>query len=107
MLSSVVSNVVSLALIVATMATLSWQLTLASLALVPFFLIPARVMGQRLAGLTHAQMGLNADLGSRMTERFNVAGALLVKLFGEPAPRGPRVCRRRPAGSATWACGSR
>ena len=83
-LSSVVSNVVSLVLIIATMATLSWQLTLASLALVPFFLLPARFMGKRLAGLAHAQMGLNADLGSRMTERFNVAGALLVKLFGEP-----------------------
>lgn len=83
-LSSVVSNVVSLALIIGTMATLSWQLTLASLALVPFFLLPARWMGRRLAGLTHAQMGLNADLGSRMTERFNVAGALLVKVFGDP-----------------------
>ncbi|WP_179423928.1 ABC transporter ATP-binding protein [Pedococcus badiiscoriae] len=83
-LSSVVSNVVSLVLIIATMATLSWQLTVASLALVPFFLLPARLMGKRLAGLAHAQMGLNADLGSRMTERFNVAGALLVKLFGDP-----------------------
>ena len=83
-LSSVVSNVVSLTLIIAAMASLSWQLTLASLALVPFFLIPARVMGRRLSGLTHAQMNLNADLGSRMTERFNVAGALLVKLFGDP-----------------------
>jgi ATP-binding cassette subfamily B protein len=83
-LSSVVSNVVSLALIVATMATLSWQLTLASLALVPFFLVPARYMGRRLAGLSHAQMGLNADMGTRMTERFNVAGALLVKVFGDP-----------------------
>ena len=83
-LSSVVSNLVSVTLIVAAMASLSWQLTLASLALVPFFLVPARVMGRRLAGMTHAQMGLNADLGSRMTERFNVAGALLVKLFGDP-----------------------
>jgi ATP-binding cassette, subfamily B, bacterial len=83
-LSSVVSNVVSLALIIGTMASLSWQLTLASLALVPFFLIPARYMGRRLAGLSHAQMGLNADMGSRMTERFNVAGALLVKVFGDP-----------------------
>jgi ATP-binding cassette subfamily B protein len=82
-LSSVVSNVVSLALIIGTMASLSWQLTLASLALVPFFLIPARYMGRRLAGLTHAQMGLNADMGTRMTERFNVAGALLVKVFGD------------------------
>jgi ATP-binding cassette subfamily B protein len=84
-LSSVVSNAVSLALILGTMATLSWQLTLAALALVPFFLVPARVMGRRLAGLSHAQMGLNADMGSRMTERFNVAGALLVKVFGVPA----------------------
>jgi ATP-binding cassette subfamily B protein len=84
-LSSVVSNVVSLALIIGTMATLSWQLTLASLALLPFFLVPARIMGRRLAGLAHAQMGLNADMGSRMTERFNVAGALLVKVFGQPA----------------------
>ena len=82
-LSSVVSNVVSLALIIGTMATLSWQLTLASLALVPFFIVPARWMGRRLAGLSHAQMGLNADMGTRMTERFNVAGALLVKLFGD------------------------
>ena len=83
-LSSVVSNLVSLTLIVATMASLSWQLTLASLALVPFFLVPARFMGRRLAGLAHAQMGLNADMGTRMTERFNVAGALLVKVFGDP-----------------------
>ncbi|MCE1178678.1 MAG: ABC transporter ATP-binding protein/permease [Micrococcales bacterium] len=84
-LTSVVSNAISLALIVAAMAALSWQLTLASLLLVPLFLVPARFMGRRLAGLTHEQMGLNADLGSRMTERFNVAGALLVKLFGSPA----------------------
>lgn len=83
-LSSVVSNVVSLALIIATMASLSWQLTLAALALVPLFIIPARVMGRRLAGLTHSQMNLNADMGNRMTERFNVAGALLVKVFGQP-----------------------
>ncbi|TQJ50914.1 ABC transporter ATP-binding protein [Phycicoccus sp. SLBN-51] len=84
-LSSVVSNVVSLALIIGTMASLSWQLTLAALALVPLFIIPARVMGRRLAGLTHTQMNLNADMGNRMTERFNVAGALLVKVFGQPA----------------------
>ncbi len=84
-LSSVVSNAVSLVLIVGAMATLSWQLTLAALALVPFFLIPAKLMGRRLAALTSTQMTANADLGSRMTERFNVAGALLVKLFGTPA----------------------
>ena len=84
-LSSVVSNAITLVLIVAAMATLSWQLTLAALALVPFFLVPARLMGRRLASLAHEQMVQNADLGTRMTERFNVAGALLVKLFGRPA----------------------
>ncbi len=83
-LSSVVSNALSLTLIIAAMMTLSWQLTLAALAIVPFFLIPARLMGRRLADLAHQQMNLNAELGSRMTERFNVAGALLVKLFGQP-----------------------
>ena len=83
-LSGVVSNVVSLVFIVTAMATKSWPLTLAALALLPFFLVPARVMGRRLAGLSHEAMGLNAELGTRMTERFNVAGALLVKLFGQP-----------------------
>lgn len=84
-LSSVVSNAVSLVLIIAAMATLSWQLTLGALLLVPFFLVPARLMGRRLSALMSRQMTANADLGSRMTERFNVAGALLVKLFGTPA----------------------
>jgi ATP-binding cassette, subfamily B, bacterial len=98
-LSSVVSNVVSLVLIVAAMLTLSWQLTLGALALVPFFLVPARIMGRRLAGLSHEQMRLNADMGSMMTERFNVAGALLVKLFGRPD--------REEAGYATRAAGVR
>ncbi len=83
-LSNVVSNVVSVVLVLAAMAALSWQLTLGALLLVPLFLVPAKVMGRRLAGLTSRQMVLNADMGSRMTERFNVAGALLVKLFGEP-----------------------
>ncbi|WP_030528424.1 ABC transporter ATP-binding protein [Phycicoccus jejuensis] len=84
-LSSVVSNAITLVLIVGAMALLSWQLTLAALLLVPFFLLPARFMGRRLASLAHEQMVQNADLGTRMTERFNVAGALLVKLFGRPA----------------------
>jgi len=83
-LSGVVSNVVSLAFIVTAMAFISWPLTLAALMLLPLFLVPARIMGRRLAGLTHDSMNLNAELGTRMTERFNVAGALLVKLFGQP-----------------------
>ncbi|HYN67193.1 MAG TPA: ABC transporter ATP-binding protein [Ornithinibacter sp.] len=84
-LSSVVSNAITLVLIVAAMATLSWPLTLGALALVPFFLVPARLMGRKLASLAHEQMVQNAEVGTRMTERFNVAGALLVKLFGRPA----------------------
>jgi len=82
-LSGVVSNVVSLVLILAAMLALSWELTVGALLLVPFFLLAAHVMGGRLAGLSMLYMNLNADMGSRMTERFNVAGALLVKLFGD------------------------
>lgn len=83
-LSTVVSNAVSLVVLLAAMTSLSWQLTLAALVLVPLFLLPTRFLGRRLAGLTREQMTLNAELGARMTERFNVAGALLVKLFGRP-----------------------
>ena len=83
-MSSVVSNVISLVLILAAMISLSWQLTLAALVLVPLFVVPAKLMGRRLASLSHEQMNLNADLGAQMTERFNVAGALLVKIFGQP-----------------------
>ena len=83
-LSSVLSNVISLVLVLAAMLTLSWQLTLASLVLLPIFLIPARVVGGRLAGLTRDSMQLNGDLSAMMTERFTVSGALLVKLFGRP-----------------------
>ncbi|WP_299445601.1 ABC transporter ATP-binding protein [uncultured Phycicoccus sp.] len=101
-LSNVVSNAISLVVIVITMMTLSWQLTLAALVLVPFFVIPARLMGRRLATLTHEQMTVNADLGTRMNERFNVAGALLVKLFGRPstedAEYGERASRVRDIG---------
>lgn len=83
-MSNVVSNLVSVLVIIVAMAALSWQITLAALVLVPIFLIPTRILGRRLAGLTRGQMIENADLGARMTERFNVAGALLVKLFGRP-----------------------
>jgi len=93
-LSGVVSNVVSLLFIVTAMAAISWPLTLAALMLLPLFLIPARVMGRRLAGLSHEAMGLNAELGTRMTERFNVAGALLVKLFGTPRVEDEQYAER-------------
>jgi len=93
-LSGVVSNVVQLVFIVTAMAAMSWTLTLAALMLLPLFLIPARVMGRRLAGLSHEAMGLNAELGTRMTERFNVAGALLVKLFGQPRIEDEQYAKR-------------
>ena len=81
-LSSVVSNVVSLVLVLATMLLLSWQITLVSLALLPLFILPARWVGKRLAAITRESMQVNAAMSQTMTERFNVSGALLVKIFG-------------------------
>lgn len=81
-LSSAVSNVSTLVLVVVTMLALSWQLTLAALVLLPLFMIPARFVGKRLAGLTRNRMQENAEMTGTMTERFSVSGALLVQLFG-------------------------
>lgn len=82
-LTNVVGNLVSLVAILVAMMALSWQITLVSLALVPLFLIPARLIGGRIAGLTRDQFNLNAEMSTTMTERFNVAGATLVKLYGD------------------------
>jgi ATP-binding cassette subfamily B protein len=76
---------ISLIIVLTTMFILSWQVTLVSLLLVPLFLFPARWMGRRLQSMTRDQMSLNADMSAQMSERFNVSGALLVKLFGRPA----------------------
>jgi ATP-binding cassette subfamily B protein len=84
-LSAVVSNSVSLVLVLVAMFILSWPVTLIALALAPLFIIPARLVGRRLQRLTREGMQLDAQMGSTMTERFNVAGAMLVKLFGRPA----------------------
>lgn len=81
-LSSTVSNSISLVVVGAAMLTLSWQITLICVALFPVLLVVSRWVGRRLAGLTREQMDGNADLGNQMTERFNVGGALLLKLFG-------------------------
>lgn len=83
-LSSVVSNIISLIVVGIAMISLSWQITVASLLLLPIFLIPARYVGRQLASMTRESMQLNAEMSSTMTERFNVSGALLVKLFGRP-----------------------
>jgi ATP-binding cassette subfamily B protein len=83
-LSGVVSNVILLAATVAVMLHLSWQITVLALVLVPVFILPARRVGTRLQAITREGMTLNASMNTTMTERFNVAGALLVKLFGRP-----------------------
>jgi ATP-binding cassette subfamily B protein len=84
-LSGVVSNVVSLVLVVTTMLILSWQITLVSLLLLPVFLLPTKWVGKRIQALTRDAFNLNATMSSTMTERFNVSGALLVNLYGKPA----------------------
>ncbi|SDS90476.1 ATP-binding cassette, subfamily B [Jiangella sp. DSM 45060] len=81
-LSQIVSNVVTLALALGAMILLSWQITLIVLVLVPLFLLPARFIGRRLADISRESMQLNAAMSQTMTERFNVSGALLVKIFG-------------------------
>ena len=83
-LSGVVSNVVSLVLVGITMLILSWQITIFSLLLLPVFLIPTKWVGRRLQSLTRESFNVNAEMSSTMTERFNVSGAMLVALYGEP-----------------------
>lgn len=83
-LSGVVSNLVTLLLTLVVMLTLSWQITLLALALLPVFVIPARRMGSRMARMQREAATLNAAMGTRMTERFSAPGATLVKLFGRP-----------------------
>ncbi len=87
-LSGIISNGISLIIVLSTMIILSWQITLTSLILLPVFLIPAKWMGKRVQSLSREQMTLNAEMSQTMTERFNVSGALLVKLFGDPIVEG-------------------
>jgi ATP-binding cassette subfamily B protein len=83
-MSSVVSNILTVGAILVTMFYLSWEISLVAVVLIPLFLLPARRVGRRLQRLTRESMQLDAAMGSTMTERFNVAGAMLVKLFGRP-----------------------
>ena len=82
-LSGVVSNSLTLVLVAVAMFTLSWQITLVSLILLPIFIIPTKWIGKKLAGYTRRSFELNAEMSSTMTERFNVSGALLVSLYGD------------------------
>jgi len=84
-LSGVLGNAIRVTIVLITMLSLSWTITLAALVLVPLFILPARWIGRRLQSLAKEQMDLNAEMQSSMTEKFNVSGALLVKLFGSAA----------------------
>jgi len=84
-LSNVVGNFILATIIIVTMLFLNWQITLVALILLPVFLIPARRVGKRLGTMFQRGMNLNAEMNMVMSERFNVAGAMLVKLFGRPA----------------------
>lgn len=101
-LGSVVSNVVVLATTLTAMLLLEWRLTLLALVVLPVFIVPAKRVGRRMQEISREQMSLNAEMNTQMTERFNVAGALLVKLFGrherEVGSFGRRAGRVRDIG---------
>ena len=104
-LSGVVSNILSLILVLAAMFYLSPLVTVAALVLLPVFILPARSLGRRMQRLTREAMQLDAAMGSTMTERFNVAGAMLVKLFGRQSEESEvfsgRAARVRDIGVVT------
>ncbi|MBO0868278.1 MAG: ABC transporter ATP-binding protein [Micromonosporaceae bacterium] len=93
-LSGVVSNAIQLVLTAGVMLTLSWPVTVLSLLLLPLFILPARRVGRRLAAITRESYQLDAQMNATMTERFGVAGALLVKLFGKPDTEAGRFADR-------------
>lgn len=82
-LAGLVSNILTLILVVGALLTLSWKITLLALALLPLFLFPTKWVGRKLQGLTRESFNLNAEMSATMTERFNVSGALLVSLYGD------------------------
>ena len=96
-LTSVVSDFFGLATTLSVMIYLSWQVTIATLLVVPVFLLLDRKLGRRLAEQSRERMKLNASMSSTMTERFNVSGALLVKLFGRPKSEAKEFSSRAAA----------
>ena len=99
-----VSNVISVVIVLGAMFFLSWQITLVALIMLPVFVLPARWVGRKLSG-DHAARATrsNAEMNTTMTERFNVSGALLVKLFGRPDDESADASRAGRAGCATSA----
>ncbi|MGH3157791.1 MAG: ABC transporter ATP-binding protein, partial [Streptosporangiaceae bacterium] len=104
-LSSVLSSLIQLILVLVAMFYLSWLVTVIALVMLPAFILPAKLIGRRLQRLTREGMQLDAEMGSTMTERFNVAGAMLAKLYGRPAEEaglfGNRAARVRDIGVVT------
>lgn len=96
-LSGIVTNLVTLTLTLAVMLSISWQITLLSLLLVPLFVVPARRIGTRMAGLSREAAAHNATMNTQMTERFSAPGATLVKLFGSPARESAEFAVRADA----------
>jgi ATP-binding cassette subfamily B protein len=94
LLSQTLSMVLTLGLVLAAMFALSWQISLAALVAIPLFVLPAKVIGRRLQRLARETMQLDAELGSMMNERFNVAGAMLAKLYGRPEEEADLFARK-------------
>ncbi|MER5494286.1 ABC transporter ATP-binding protein [Streptomyces sp. NPDC002490] len=94
LMSTVVSGVLALLLVLGTMFYLSWAITLIALAVLPVFVLPGKIIGRRMQRLMRESMEQNAEMGSLMHERFNVAGALLTKLYGRPAHETSLFSRR-------------
>lgn len=101
-LGTVVGNVITLGGTLIAMLILEWRLTLIAIVILPVFVLPARRVGANLQDITREGMNVNASMNNTMTERFNVAGALLVKLFGrhdhEAEDFGERAGRVRDIG---------
>ncbi|MCX4717316.1 MULTISPECIES: ABC transporter ATP-binding protein [Streptomyces] len=93
-LSGVVANTVTLLLTLTVMLSISWQITLLALVLLPVFVLPARRMGTRMAAMQREASALNAAMGTQMTERFSAPGATLVKLFGRPSDESAEFAAR-------------
>ena len=93
-LSGVISNILSLTLVIGNMLILSWQITIVALLLLPAFLIPTKWVGRKLQRLTRESFNLNAEMSATMTERFNVSGALLVSLYGNPSQENSYFSQR-------------
>jgi ATP-binding cassette subfamily B protein len=109
LITQTLSMVLTLALVLAAMFSLSWQVSLAALIVIPLFILPAKLIGGRVQRLTREVMQVDAELGSMMNERFNVAGAMLQKLYGRPEEEADLFTRRagrvRDISVATWVYG--